>query len=406
MIGNIANPALIADLHTNRTGTNTLANPRIRVRNHEKAKVHIGDKLPVFTTTATANVGVSASVSYLDVGLQLEIESNVYLNNEVGIKLGLEVSSVTQTVTGPAGSIAYQIGTRITNTSLRLRDGETQILAGLINDQELKNAGLIPGLGDLPVLGRLFSNHIDTHNKTEVVLLITPHVLRNLTPPESAGYEQNSGTDEQFGAAPLRLRMAGPGSLSLQSAAGPGLLTGAIGDNGSGEGVNSFETRRAAIAARRAAAGGLPPGAPAAATAPAPAAAVAAVASPAGSAPPPAVASPPGGDAAAGSSALTAVNTSALPVAMSMSTSGDMPSGTLQVDVSYPPDLLQPVGTTAVQPGRVTLNLSGPGAVPVRFKAVAPAGTTVSLAIAAVRAADGSAAQFLPPNPVSLVITP
>jgi general secretion pathway protein D len=262
-VGTVANPALIADLHTDTTGTNTLANPRIRVRNHEKAKVHIGDKLPIFTTTATANVGVSASVNYLDVGLKLEVEPNVYLDNEVAIKLGLEVSSVTNTITGPSGSIAYQIGTRLTNTVLRLRDGETQILAGLINDAEMKTGGGIPGLIDLPILGRLFASKTDTHNKTEVVLLITPRVLRNLTPPESATFVQNSGTEAQFGAAPLRLNVTGPGSLNLSSSGAAPLASG-----GAGPGDSVMERRRAAAAARR---GGLPAEASPAEAPPAPA---------------------------------------------------------------------------------------------------------------------------------------
>ncbi|HEY4373033.1 MAG TPA: secretin N-terminal domain-containing protein [Burkholderiales bacterium] len=248
MVGTIANPALIADLHTNVTGTNTLANPRIRVRNHEKAKVHIGDKLPVFTTTATANVGVSASVTYLDVGLKLEIEPNVYLDNEVAIKLGLEVSSVTNTITGPSGSIAYQIGTRLTNTVLRLHDGETQILAGLINDEDRMSGGGIPGLGDLPILGRLFSSKTDTRNKTEVVLLITPRVLRNVVPPESATVAQDGGTEAQFGAAPLRLKMTGPGSLNLSSSQGAaGAAAGSVG----GSQFSSIQQRRRAAATAR-----------------------------------------------------------------------------------------------------------------------------------------------------------
>jgi general secretion pathway protein D len=433
-VGTVANPVAVANFLATTTGTNTIANPRIRVRNREKAKIHIGDKLPVFTTTATANVGVSASVSYLDVGLALEIESNVYLDNEVGIKLSLEVSSVTQQVTGPSGSIAYQIGTRLANTTLRLRDGETQILAGLINDQELKNAAGVPGLGDLPVLGRLFANQTDTRNKTEVVLLITPRVLRNLNPPESASLAQSSGTDASFGAAPLRLRLAGPGSLSLQSSSGAGMQTAnleaARADTGA---LGPAQARRAALAARRA---GISDDSAAAgaAAAPAPPEPVAAntSASPAAvsAAPAAAVAAPAGtgtgiasAETPAGSGAGTVFNTAAPPVAMSLSASGDMhtgqefevdvgvvsqpPAGGLQVDLAFPPDAVQPVGTTAgSQPGRVTVNLAAPGAVPVRFKALAAAGTTVSLAIAAVRGGDGTAVQYLAPNPVALVITP
>jgi len=434
-IGSVANPALIADLHTDRTGTNTLANPRIRVRNHEKAKVHIGDKLPVFTTTATANVGVSASVNYLDVGLKLEVEPNVYLDNEVAIKLGLEVSTVTKQITGPSGSIAYQIGTRLTNTVLRLRDGETQILAGLIDDEDRSTAGQIPGLGDLPVIGRLFSSQTDTRNKTEVVLLITPRVLRNVIPPESATLAQYSGTDAQFGAVPLRLRMAGPGSLSLRSSAGGASSTILGTSDGAISPGQSVQARRQALAARRAGLGG---GAPPADEAPAP------VPAPVPAAPAPLVAAAPAGTTGAspgatpsadparpgalviggpGAAGGTSVDGTPPPVVLSMSSSGDIHSGqefevrigagdlpsgaALQVDLAYPQDALQVVGAGGSGPaGTVTINLPAAGTVPVRFKATAAAGTSISLSISGVHSATGASTPFLAPAPVALVVGP
>ena len=186
--------------------TNLLANPRIRVKSREKAKVHIGDKVPVITTTSTATGFVSESVTYLDVGLKLDVEPTVYLQDEVGIKIGLEVSSITQQVKSAAGTLTYQVGTRNTSTSLRLRDGETQVLAGLISDEDRKSATQVPGLGSIPVLGRLFGSHQDTYNKTEIVLLITPHVLRNLARPELRLEEFPSGTEAAIGAPPLVLQ--------------------------------------------------------------------------------------------------------------------------------------------------------------------------------------------------------
>ncbi|MCA1416939.1 hypothetical protein I6F30_38340, partial [Bradyrhizobium sp. NBAIM20] len=132
--------------------------PKIRVRNRDKAKVHIGQKLPVFTTTTNfgGSTSVAASVSYLDIGLKLDVEPSIQLDNDVVIKVGLEVSNLIRQVTGPGGTTAYEIGTRNTSTTLRLADGETQVLAGLINDEDRKSAVGIPGLSRLPVLGRLF----------------------------------------------------------------------------------------------------------------------------------------------------------------------------------------------------------------------------------------------------------
>lgn len=202
----VPNPVAVANLRSTRGTSNLLANPTIRARNREKAKVLLGEKRPVFTTTSTANVGVSASVSYLDVGLKLEIEPQVQLDNDVTIKVALEVSSVTNEVTGPQGSIAYQIGTRQASTTLRIRDGETQILAGLLNDSESRTSTGLPGLHQIPGVGKLFGTDTDTRDKTEVILLITPRIVRNVMQPTSTAGFLPSGTEAQPGLAPLSLR--------------------------------------------------------------------------------------------------------------------------------------------------------------------------------------------------------
>lgn len=216
----VSNPALTLNLRAELGDSNVLANPRIRVKNKEKAKVHIGEKLPVFTTTSTANVGVSSSVTYLDVGLKLDVEPAVSLDDEVSIKIGLEVSSVVREVQGPQQSLAYQVGTRNAATVLRLKNGETQILAGLINDEERNSASGLPGLSEIPVLGRLFSSRRGAVNKTEIVLLITPRIIRNVARPEGFASALPAGTDAAAGVAPLLLKPTAPGSLGLAPSAG------------------------------------------------------------------------------------------------------------------------------------------------------------------------------------------
>lgn len=198
----IANPAVVATLRGTAGDANILANPKIRVRNRDKAKVHIGQKVPVFTTTTNFNgsTSVAAAVNYLDVGLKLDVEPTIQLDNDVIIRVGLEVSNLIRQVTGPGGTTAYEIGTRNTSTVLRLADGETQVLAGLINDEDRKSVSGLPGLSNLPVLGRLFGTHTDTRNKTEVVLLITPRVLRNLALPDASLTRLAGGTDASPGA--------------------------------------------------------------------------------------------------------------------------------------------------------------------------------------------------------------
>ena len=192
----------------------TLANPRIRARNKEKAKILIGDKIPIITTTTGTGGFVSDSVSYLDVGLKLDVEPTVYADDEVAIKISLEVSSLGSAVKTNSGVLAYQIGTRNASTLLRLRDGETQLLAGLISRDERTSSSRLPGVGDLPVLGRLFSSQVDNAQRSELVLAITPRVLRNIRRPDANETELWVGTD----ALPrLRMALAAPADSTVVS---------------------------------------------------------------------------------------------------------------------------------------------------------------------------------------------
>jgi len=216
--------SLNATINLNKTMTdaNILANPRIRVRNRETAKIMIGDKLPVITSNITSNGVISPNVSYLDVGLKLEVQPDIRLKSDIGIKVDLEVSSVTKSFLLTNGTQTYQIGTRNASTRLRLRDGETQILGGLINEQEGTSANRIPGVGDLPVLNRIFGSQSDSKDRTELVLSITPRLVRNLTLPAANQTQFWSGTESSLklpalgvsqnweGAAPLASSAAGP----------------------------------------------------------------------------------------------------------------------------------------------------------------------------------------------------
>ncbi len=215
----IDNPA--ANLRSENGDANILANPRIRVKNREKARILIGDRVPVITTTSTANVGVAESVNYLDVGLKLEVEPNVFLDNEVGVKVNLEVSNIVREVRSSSGTLTYQIGTRLATTSLRLKDGETQALAGLISDEDRSSTAGVPGFTDLPILGRLFSTQSNDRSKTEIVLLITPRVVRNIGAGTGGAprYEVGSGTETMPGAPPLRMRATGQLSLAPSTSA-------------------------------------------------------------------------------------------------------------------------------------------------------------------------------------------
>lgn len=218
---NVSDPLIAAQLRSQKGSANLLANPRVRVRNKQSAKILIGQRVPVFTTTATANVGTFESVSYLDVGLKLEIEPTVSLDDEVSMKLALEVSSVLDTITRASGTQAYRLGTRNTSTTLRVRDGETNILAGLIQKDERRSNTGIPGLNELPLLDRLFGANQDTDSRTEVVLLITPRIVRNIELPGVGMQEFLAGTDAAVGAAPIQLGTPSPAIPSGRPAVVP-----------------------------------------------------------------------------------------------------------------------------------------------------------------------------------------
>ncbi len=213
------NPLVVLNLRQTDGATNLLANPRIRVKNRDKAKIHIGEKVPVITTTSTANVGVSSSVSYLDTGLKLDVEPNIYLDDQVAIKVQLEVSNIIEQL-NVSGTIAYRLGTRNTATTLRLHDGETQVLAGLISDEDRRAANKVPGLAELPLIGRLFSSNLDERKKTDIVMLITPRVVRSLARRDGTAAEFPAGTDANPGAPPMQLRPTAARSVSLAPGAG------------------------------------------------------------------------------------------------------------------------------------------------------------------------------------------
>ncbi|WP_321917714.1 MULTISPECIES: type IV pilus secretin PilQ [unclassified Paraburkholderia] len=209
---NVSSLSATANFKLTDTDADLLASPRIRTRNNEKARIMIGDKVPVISsssTPSTSGPSYTQMIQYLDVGIKLEVQPRVYRDGDVGIQLNLEVSNITNTISSSnsngLNSLAYQIGTRSASTSLRLRDGETQILGGLISDEDRRSANKVPGLGQLPVLGRLFSNHNGDHVKTEIVLQITPHIVRPMVAPDADTQELWSGTDVNVHADQLRL---------------------------------------------------------------------------------------------------------------------------------------------------------------------------------------------------------
>lgn len=201
----VATGSITAKLNKTDSDVNLLANPRIRVRNKTKAKILIGDKVPIISTTSTATGFVSEAVQYVDVGLKLDVEPRVTMSDDVSIKIGLEVSSLVKEIRSSGGTLAYQIGTRNADTLLNLKDGETQILAGLLNDEERSSGNRLPVIGDLPLVGRLFGSQKDERTKTEIILSITPRIVQAAKRPTLAAAQFWSGSETTLRTRPLAL---------------------------------------------------------------------------------------------------------------------------------------------------------------------------------------------------------
>ncbi|MBT9503643.1 MAG: hypothetical protein IV092_20540 [Burkholderiaceae bacterium] len=222
----VLNPAMSARLSGMAGTLNLLARPSLRARNREKARLQIGERLPVFSNTVDAASGVSTVVTYQDVGLKLDLQPDVQADDEVVVKLGIELDQLLgQVIPGP-GVSAYRVGTRTISTTLRLREGQTQLLAGLIGDEDRQAISGVPRLAEMPLLGRLFGVGSGSSKASELLLLITPHVLRKPYLPGASGVA--SGSEISPGAAPMRLRpqarVAGPmaGAELMGQALDPG----------------------------------------------------------------------------------------------------------------------------------------------------------------------------------------
>lgn len=181
----------------------TLANPKIRVLHGKSAKIHIGDRVPLRASTIVDATGQTRTTfEYRDVGIKLTAEPTIHIDNSATVKLGLEVSSLGQNV-GTVNEPAFQIGTRNAETVMLLRDGETAILGGLIRDEERNNRVKVPGLGDIPALGSLFTSYDDSRGRTDVLLTITPRVVRSWDLAGRNAREFYSGSENNYSTKPL-----------------------------------------------------------------------------------------------------------------------------------------------------------------------------------------------------------
>jgi general secretion pathway protein D len=196
-----------------------LANPRIRVKNRESAKIHIGTRQPIFTSNVAGggitNV-ITSTPTFIEIGTKLDVEPIIGLSNEVTMKIQLEVSSIIGEKGSPDGrSTAPIISTTNAETLLTLKDGETQVLAGLLEDTDTRAVSGLAGLINIPGLDRLTSGQNIKRTKREVVLLLTPRIIRNLSQLTNLESEFHYGTSNEAGKLPVRIRKTSAGSLAI-----------------------------------------------------------------------------------------------------------------------------------------------------------------------------------------------
>ncbi len=208
--------SFLLDFFKQESDAKTLAAPKIRVLNNEKASINIGDKQPILlsttnvlpgqgTTGATPTTSTVTSIEFKDTGIKLTVEPTIHLNNEISLRLQVEVTRLGDRVvlqSNPEIS-QFRFGTRTADTALSLQDGETVVLAGLLQEEDRKTRESVPGIDDVPLLGDLLSNSETNKVTTEVILVITAHIVNSVSPTDLAKQTLWSGTAKNYDTKPL-----------------------------------------------------------------------------------------------------------------------------------------------------------------------------------------------------------
>jgi general secretion pathway protein D len=181
----------------------------LRVSEGERAQLNIGQRVPIPTTsfntgnTIGGNIVPLTSFTYQNVGISVELEPRVHHNREVTLNVALEISALAGSIAGTGGQSQPIIGTRNMNTVIRLKDGETQILAGLIQENERESLRTIPGLDKIPILRKIFGTHETTRERTDIIMTLTPHIIRlpDIRESDLAAMWVGTSTNLVFGGA-------------------------------------------------------------------------------------------------------------------------------------------------------------------------------------------------------------
>lgn len=241
----ITNPIIFLNLVKNDSDAKVLANPTLRVLDRQKASIVIAERRPfAVSTISTTPGGVTAPgtpgaltttetrVEFRDVGLTLTFTPIIHLNGEVTIEINFEISTLGEPVEGD--ELLSSVNTRNLNTFVTLKDGETRLLGGLIQDEERTSVTYSPLLGDLPIIGRLFQDERTEKRSRDVIISITLRLVKRLEPPHPEVSTFWAGTWESFGGGavpastaprrvvPRRRRPAVPRQQTPTTPSGPG----------------------------------------------------------------------------------------------------------------------------------------------------------------------------------------
>lgn len=179
-------------------GARTLSNPRVRTVDGQPAKIHVGDRVPLQSASIQDATGQSRVLyEYHDVGIKLDVLPKYHLDNSIFVDLNIEVSALGTNI-GTDAAPAYEIGTRNVHTTMILREGETAVLAGLISDDEQKSLNGLPALSSNSILGHLFSTAHYKDDRTDLLLTITPQLVRPQSLPSRSTTDFYSGTDASY----------------------------------------------------------------------------------------------------------------------------------------------------------------------------------------------------------------
>jgi general secretion pathway protein D len=169
------------------TDTKMLQNPQVRALDNQKATLKIGERVPVATGSFQPGIGgvginplVNTQFQYLDVGVNIDVTPHVHADREVTLKITMEISSVVGQ--SSIGGISQPIiGQKKIEHEIRLKDGESSLIGGILDDSQTRSLAGIPGLASIPILGYFFGQRTQDHSQDETVFAITPHIIRGTT---------------------------------------------------------------------------------------------------------------------------------------------------------------------------------------------------------------------------------